>query len=173
MFPYRIILGHCFTDLNPILQRFHGEQTSQAAHGFLEVTRGSGLIARFIAFVMRLPEAAHAVPVHLSVVRSSRHEAWTRVFGDRPLVSRQAVHGGDFCEAFGGCSFLFDVQVVDGALHMTSYAFKLFGMPTGRWLAPQITASEYAADDGWTVAVDIRMPGVGPILQYSGHIVLQ
>lgn len=173
MYPYRIILGHCFRDLNPILQRFHGEQASQSAHGFLEVTRGSGLIARFIAFLMRLPEAAHAVAVHLSVVRSSRHEAWTRMFGDRPLVSRQTVHGGDLCEFFGRSSFLFDVRVVAGALHMTSYAFKLFGMPMGRWLAPQITSSECVADDGWTVAVDIRMPGVGSILQYSGHMVLQ
>jgi hypothetical protein len=173
VFPYRIILGRCFNDLNPILQRFHGEQASQSAHGFLKVTRGTGLLARILAFVMRLPEATHAVPVQLTVVRSSRHEAWTRVFGDRPLVSRQAVRGGDLCESIGRSSFLFDVQVVDGALQMTSYAFLLFGRPTGRWLAPQVTASECAADGGWDVAVDLRMPGVGRILQYSGHMVLQ
>lgn len=173
MFPYRTILGHRFTNLHPILQRFHGKQASQTAHGFLEVTRGPGLIARLIAFVMRLPEATHGVPVHLSVVRSGDGETWTRIFGERPVTSRQAVSGGALCEAFARISWLFDVQIVDGALHMTSHAFKLFGIPVGRWLAPKVTASECATDDGWTVAVDIQMRGVGPILQYAGRMVLQ
>jgi len=171
VFPYQTVLGNSFHELHPTLQQFHGRETMQTAEGVFEVCGGLGLLARLFAFVMRMPKAGREVPVHLCVKRSTRGETWTRIFGDREFVTRQSSDAEMLRESFSGISLLFAVSVSEGNLEMASRSTRLLGIPMIP--KPRVTASESATDDGWNVVVDVSMWGIGRIIHYRGHMVLQ
>jgi hypothetical protein len=92
-----------------------GELLSQA--GVFELRRGRSVLARVVSAILRLPPAACAVPTRLLIARSEGGERWTRLFGDRVLVTTQAARARCCLgERLRFVEFVFRLEVTDGAL---------------------------------------------------------
>src|SRR5262245_60122224 len=86
---YPQLLGPSWDGLAEDVRRLHGQGEVVHAVGTFEVRHGRGRLARLLAWMARLPAAAPAVAVRLTVTPSDRGEEWRRTFGGRPLVSFQ------------------------------------------------------------------------------------
>ena len=101
-------------------------------------------------------------------------EIWRREFGANRLVTEQQAVDGYLAESFGLVWLLFRLSVEDGALvYRQVRAWLQWGpvrVPLAAGLAPRVTARESGSDDGTRVFVEVKLPGVGPLITYQGDI---
>lgn len=168
---YQQVLGDDFSRLHPVLQRFHGSVSGGRASGTFRVIHHPGWMRRGIISAMGLPPASEAVVVSLEVACSLSGETWTRWFDGRPLVTRQAARGRLLIESAGGTTFgLQTTATPAGGLRMETARVWVIGLPCPRRLAPVVEADVEPRETGWFVAVRMRLPFVGPLLEYQGEI---
>src|SRR3546814_153781 len=107
--PYRQILGPAFDTLPPRLKELHGSKAARRWQGHAEVRRGTGLLARIAAAMMRFPKAAERVPLTVAFDPENGGEHWTRDFGGTRFSSHQSRGTGRnehlLVERFGVLSF--------------------------------------------------------------------
>ena len=63
---YRRVLGEAWDSLPAPLQTMHDVQSERTADGVAVVERGSGLLARLVAFVIGFPPAGTDIPITVS-----------------------------------------------------------------------------------------------------------
>jgi hypothetical protein len=147
------------------------------ASAVFRVRHGQNPLARFAAWLGRLPSQAEAAPVRLAVERVTDGERWERTFPNTRLVSTQYDAGnGLLGENFGLMDIRFRLPVTDGTLVYVQQEAALtpgkLRLPMPRSLAPQITARESAAADGKTphIFVSVSLPLVGLLVEYEGDL---
>jgi len=174
---YQRLVGAAWSELGEPLQRFHLCLDTVNAVGVFTVRHGTRLLARLLAAGLRLPMAGEDVTVRLMITPHLQGERWQRVFAERALISEQyeGPQGG-LVERFGLLGVRFCLAVVDHALCFRQEEAALSVGPLRvllpRWLAPRITAREWALP-GQTrlqVAVSVRLPLAGLLLAYEGCI---
>ena len=174
---YQGLLGVAWARLDERVAAMHAAD-GVAATGRFTITHGANPAARMLGRLARLPGAGLDVPVTLEVSRRGTDgELWQRNFGGVALVTQQKAVDGCLAEGFGHLWLLFQLMLVDGALiYRQVRAWLQCGpvrLPLPRWLAPRITAREWAGgagEDVTRVLVQVALPVLGPLITYQGEI---
>src|SRR3546814_10487538 len=99
--------------LRPWVRELHDSKTARRGRGHAEVRRGTGLLARIAAVMMRFPSAAERVPLTVAFEPEDDGERWTRNFGGRRFSSHQSRGAGRnehlLVERFGVLSFAMEL----------------------------------------------------------------
>ncbi len=166
---YERVLGPNFKNLAHVLRQFHGPGSHGRARGKLAVEHGTGQAARFMAWVLRLPEEATQVDVTLQISADKDREIWERTFGARKLRTRCSAWRGLLIESMGTTVLGFELQVEeDGSLRFFHRRSWLLGIPMPRWCAPHAQAQVTPAGERWKIDLRLTHPLLGPIVRYCG-----
>ena len=107
---YRRVLGEAWDSLPAPLQTMHDVQSERTADGVAVVERGSGLLARLVAFVIGFPPAGTDIPITVSFRTRQGREYWQRNFAGHAFSSVQEQGRGRFerllWERFGPLNFV-------------------------------------------------------------------
>jgi hypothetical protein len=173
---YAGLLGAAWLDLADPVRAAHAPGATVRARGRLRIGHGRSAAARWLARLLRLPQASEAAETRLVVTRDAGGEQWRRTFGDRRLDTRQYVAGnGDLAERFGLLEFRFRLAASDGSLIIRQVDAALMCGPVRvripfAW-APSIDAREDPAGARRIhVQVRVALPALGPVLTYDGAI---
>ena len=98
---YRRVLGEAWDSLPAPLQTMHDVQSERTAGGVAVVERGSGLLARLVAFVIGLPPAGTDIPITVSFRTRQALARNDRMRHNRPQKTHphQCDQGGNTCAA--------------------------------------------------------------------------
>jgi hypothetical protein len=166
---YEQVLGQQFAELHPVLRRFHASAGGSAA-GRLRVVHYGRRVRRLLVRALGLPPAGDAVEVRLAVAPTRSGERWRRWFDGRELVTEQSIRGDLLLERHGIVGFGLAVQVARGGLVFRTRRVWLFGLPLPGWCAPAVQARVRPRPAGWALIVQLRLPGLGPLLRYQGEM---
>ena len=154
---YPRLLGASWDELAEPVQRLHSGQDSRERVGLFRVRRGERRLARFLAWLGKIPAAGDAVPTRLVIAPNSDGQIWQRNFAGNRLVSFQYESpAGVLAERFGRLEFRFKLCVSARALcfHQVGASLRLgllglgpLAVPLPRWLAPQVAARVSLAHD--------------------------
>jgi hypothetical protein len=133
------------------------------------VKRGSHPLARLIGRMMRFP-AQGDYPLHVAFAGYSGKERWTRDFGGHCFTSELSQAGDGVAERFGPLRFVFDLLSDPGGLQMVLRGWTLFGIPMPRLLGPRIEAREWQDKGRFRFDVRVRLPLIGPVIDYTGWL---
>ena len=174
---YQRLLGAAWNELAAPVRRLHSAQGSIERVGLFRVRRSERRLARFLAWLGRLPAAGEAVSTRLEITTDSERETWRRSFAGTPVVTRQRENPpGVLAERFGLLEFRFRLCVIDHALcfHQVGVVLCLghLVVPLPRWLVPQVGARSWAEANSATVRVAVRVdfPLAGLLVAYEGSM---
>jgi len=119
---------------------------------------------------MRLPAAGREVPTRLQVVVEGEREIWIRDFGTLRLRTRQWHHRGLLIEQAGPIRFGLRVRANAEGLRFDTERCWLGWLPLPARVAPRVTANITARETGWSVDVQIAVPGLGLLARYTGEV---
>jgi hypothetical protein len=178
---YARLLGPAWDELDESLRRGRGGGAGARGRGVFRVERDRGLLGRVLGGLLRLPAAAEAVAVELSVEPTARGERWVRRFGSRRFATTaRAAAGGLFAERFRVFEFRFRLTPLGGAaLEARQVEAGLclgpLWLPLPPALAPRVWGREEAAGEGAGPRVRVRIdwPGARRLLEYEGRAVFE
>ena len=166
------ILGGAWQSLPAVLRAVHAAGPSLKISGEASITRGRGLPARLLAWIMRFPGAGENVPVSVTFERHGNYDKWTRNFGGQEFSSTFTVGSGRFeqllCERFG--PFVFGMALVTraGRLNLVMRRWSFLGLPLPGVLAPRGPSCEFEENGRFNFDVEIRLPVAGFVIRYRG-----
>lgn len=171
---YARVLGTAFAQMPKEVRAMHAFIASNRATGRGKVARGRDPLARLLGWLFRFPPAQGDVPVEVIFVIDERGETWIRNFAGHRFRSRLAAEqsGSELVltEAFGPLTFLFDLIGRESGLKMKIRAWRAFGLPMPRFLAPRIFAHETVVDGHFCFNVGIALPWGPLIVHYTGWL---
>jgi Domain of unknown function (DUF4166) len=171
---YQRVLGEAWDLLPRALQRMHSVNGSLVAEGKANIDRGSGLLARFIAWCVGFPPAGRDVPVMVTFRAEGDCETWRRTFAGRSFASRQEAGRGRFerlvCERFGPFSLGLALVVEDARLRLLARGWSFAGLPLPAAWAPGGEVYESAEDGRFCFHVEISHALTGLIVRYQGWL---
>lgn len=168
------VLGTAWQSLPAALRAVHGAGPKLTIRGAASITRGRGVLARMLAWIMRFPAAGENVPVSVTFQRHRDYDKWTRDFGGQGFSSTFTAGSGRFehllCERFG--PFVFGMALVPAAERLTLVMrrWSFLGLPLPRRLLPSGDSYEYAKDNRFCFDVEIRLPLAGFVIRYRGSL---
>lgn len=165
---YQTALGPHFTQLAPLLQRFHREP-GQPWRGEARVVWSQQPLLRALLWLARLPAEGDAVPVAVQVAARPGRETWQRRFAGRRMASRQRLASDGLREGFGPFSLLLSNQVANGALQQRCIRSRWLGLPLPRGLGLNVVAQEWAETDRFHFDVAIAL-GPLALIRYTGWL---
>jgi hypothetical protein len=114
---YARLLGSSWALAAEPVRIAHAPEATIRAHGCLRVAHGRSRVARFLAWLLRLPRAGDAAKTRLVVTARAEGEDWQRTFDDRRLHTRQyETDDGELAERVGLLEFRFRLEVSQGSL---------------------------------------------------------
>jgi uncharacterized protein DUF4166 len=172
---YRRVLGEAWDSLPEPLRAMHDLDGERSADGVAVVERGSGLLARLVAFVIGLPPAGADIPVTVSFRARHGREHWQRNFAGRVFSSVQEQGRGRFerllCERFGPLNFGMALVCDSERMRLVFRRWRVCGIPMPRALAPRGNSYEFAQAGRFHFHVEIAHPFTGLIVRYRGWLV--
>lgn len=167
---FRGFLGGAFEGLPGAVQATHDHVGPRRWSGRADVTRGTGWLARAIAWAFRFPAAAADVPVTVLKTPVEGGEVWERRFGGQVFRSHLRAGAGGLTERFGPLTFAIALEVREGALHWPVAGGWCLGVPLPRWLLPMSVAREYVEGGRFRFDVALHAPFVGLVVRYRGWL---
>jgi hypothetical protein len=169
---YHRILGEKLAALPQPMRGWHQSPLERSAAGTLLVTRGRTWLSHLAANIGRMPKSEERVSVVLEVQPIGERERWVRNFGEQQLVSIQWMENGLLMEQFTSSRLRLAVEVVPGnnGLEFVLRRSYLGPIPIPRWLAPRVTTTAVAAEQGWQLLVRVELPLVGLLIEYCGEL---
>lgn len=171
---FQTCLGTDFDRLPAQIQRLHTVIGRKVWSGKADVTRGTGLAARAIAWAFRFPKAAKDIPVTVHMDRTDTSEVWTRSFGAQKFRSEltpDAKTTGRMWERFGLFSFAIDFEADETGLAFPVSMGRFLGIPLPRAILPRSDTKETLDQSGRaTFTVRLKLPLVGPVVHYQGWL---
>ena len=172
---YRRVLGEAWDSLPEPLRAMHDLDGERSADGVAVVERGSGLLARLVAFVIGLPPAGADIPVTVSFRAEHGREHWQRNFAGRVFSSVQAQGRGRFeslvCERFG----LLNVGMAPVRRERTPAArgppLEHVRRPAAAGVGATREFIRVRAGGAFSFHVEIAHPFTGLIVRYRGWLV--
>jgi len=169
---YRRMLGEAWNTLPESLISLHSTSPRLIASGKATVTRGTGVLARAIAWIFGFPQAADDVDVTVTILHTGKSELWDRNFAGQTFSSLQYEGRGRYerllCEQFG--PFVFGMALVRDLdrLRFVVRRWSIFGIPLPRLLAPGGDSFESEENGMFHFHVEISSPLLGLIVRYAG-----
>ena len=175
---YRRVLGEAWDSLPAPLQTMHDVQSERTADGVAVVERGSGLLARLVAFVIGLPPAGTDIPITVSFRARQGREYWQRNFAGHAFSSVQTQGRGRFVRL--RLRAVRPAQCGHG-IGMRGRTPAVRGPPLERVRNPAAAgagaarriAYEFVEAGRFRFHVEIAHPFTGLIVRYRGWLVLQ
>jgi hypothetical protein len=167
---YERVMGAEFARLPEAVRALHLVNGDLGASGLAEVTRGTGLLARLVGWIMGFPAAGTQIPVSIWMREEGGVETWRRDFGGAAFSSRLAERGGLLTERFGLIRFGFTLKREANGLSMHFERIWLGPLRLPLFLAPRGTAREYEEDGRFHFDVPIALPLIGPVIHYRGWL---
>lgn len=171
---YGKLLGDAWATLPSSIRNLHAFERTQTLSGRAVITRGKGILARFVASVFRFPAAAPDIDVAVTFERSSTTETWTRDFGgsifSTNLFAGRGRRENLLCEQFGPIVFGMALVNHENRLRYVVRRWSIFGIPLPKALAPSGESFEFDADGRFNFHVEITAPIVGFIIRYEGYL---
>lgn len=171
---YRRLLGPALDALPAPIRAMHEVRGEASARGRASVERGTGLLARLAARLMRFPPAMAATELEVSFRATDGREIWTRDFNGKRFSSAQYAGAGRWdgllCERFGPLRFGIALVTSEGRLTLVLRRWSAFGVPLPMWLCPRSVAHESAEEGVFRFHVEIGHPVTGLIVRYSGWL---
>jgi NAD(P)-dependent dehydrogenase (short-subunit alcohol dehydrogenase family) len=166
---YARIMGNLFDALPPTVRVMHSIVGDGGATGRATVTRGSNILAKLIANIMRFPPAGnHRLHVHFT--ERDGAECWTRDFSGHRFSSHLSQSGQRLVERFGPMRFHFDLSGDENRLRMQMQRWTAFGLPMPLFLGPKSDAREWGEGDRFHFDVPISLPLIGTVIHYRGWL---
>jgi hypothetical protein len=164
------VLGSAAFNALPIeVQRVHGGLSLQL-QGTAIVKRGSGLLNTLCALVSRLPKAQPSASVIVKIDLQGTQEIWQRRFANSVMTSKLSQHADLLREKLG--LVCFDFQLLpdsDGFTWQVKRA-SVLGLPLPSVLFRGVFARSFAIAGVYQFEVSARMPMVGLLVAYRGHL---
>ncbi len=168
------ILGTAWQSVSAVVRDVHGAGPKLTISGTASITRGRGVLARMLAWIMRFPAAGKDVPVSVTFERHGNYDKWTRDFGGQVFSSAFTVGSGRFehllCERFGPLVFGMALIPETDRLNLVMRKWSFLGLPLPRSLAPRGNSCEYEKDNRFCFDVEIRLPLAGFVIRYQGYL---
>ncbi len=171
---YRRILGDAWDKLPQEIRTMHDVTDFGEASGTADIGRGTGLLSRLAARLLRFPPAGKNVPLRVKFAVRNGVESWTRDFGGKSFTSRQ--YGGTgrsdrlVVEKFGPLLFSMALVTTDNKIQLILRRWSAFGIPLPMWLCPRTESFETATDGRFHFNVRIWHPLTGLIVHYRGSL---
>ncbi|MET1079047.1 MAG: DUF4166 domain-containing protein [Pseudomonas sp.] len=163
-------LGPSFDALPALLQCAHRGTTR--LHGKVRVQRGRGL-AYLLGKVLGMPAAGPTVALSVLGEHDAEGMRWQRDFDGRQLVSHFRRHGDFLLERMGPVQLYMRLGVEQARLVYHLDHAVVWGVPMPRALAPRLIAFEAEDQGRYLFQVEVRLPLLGLLVAYSGHLQLQ
>ena len=167
---FRHLLGPAMDTLPAALRAVHDQPGTLTLAGTAQVWRSPNPLARLLCNLMGLPAEGADVPVSVTFKRNGDHERWRRRFARRAYSSRLSSRGGLLVERMGPATNIFRVGVTAGRLHLDLVDFRFLGVPLPFFLRPHCHAIEAEEAGAFTFHVPVSLPGLGPVIRYSGRL---
>ena len=168
------ILGTAWQSVPAVVRAVHGAGPKLTISGTASITRGRGVLARMLAWIMRFPSAGENVPVSVTFERHGNQDKWTRDFGGQVFSSAFTAGSGRFehllCERFGLLVFGMALIPEGDRLNLVTRRWSFFGIPLPRGLAPRGDSCEYEKDNRFCFDVEICLPLAGFVIRYQGYL---
>jgi Domain of unknown function (DUF4166) len=182
---YPRLLSADWDALDDRLKHFHWITGTRHGSGLFEISCGRAGLARFLAWLLRLPHEGRDVPTTL-VIRCEHipnreigaAERWERTFGSRKLYSLQYASRQKFlAERFGMLELRFLLDVCDHALLFHPVGAAIAIGPLRLRLPPPLSPQIHARVAGLEgsasrlgVSVSVAAPWIGSVLSYEGYL---
>lgn len=166
---YERILGARWRHLPAAVRTLHCFHRDAGADGEGRVWLGSGMLAKGLARMMRMPPEG-SWPLHVAFAERNGVERWTRAFGPHRFASELSEDRGRLVERFGPIRFHFDLPADDQGLEMKLVGWSVFRVPLPLFLGPRIAAREWEEEGSFRFDVAVTMPLIGKIVRYSGWL---
>lgn len=165
---YEHILGASFNDLPPALRQIHDARPFKHYVGRCAVERGTGLLARLLAVLARLPPSHDDVPVEVEITSSAQGEAWARRFGTHRMDSVLRHRGRVLEERLGAVTLRFQLAATPSGIswHLCGTRFLWLPLPAA-WFSA-CTADEKTDGTRYLFEVRAEMRGAGLLVGYRG-----
>lgn len=166
-------LGSAWQDLDPVHRQTHAVFDFERLVGRASVERGSGVLARILAFVFRFPDAGADVPVQVDKTVTATGETWERSFAGRSFRSHLSVGEtrGEVSERFGPFKFTLSLPVDDKRMRLTVTHGRCIGLPLPTILLPASDSVEFVEEGRFHFDVGLIAPlGGGLIVRYRGWL---
>lgn len=167
---YRQVMGAAFDALPPALRTFHSLQGRHVLEGRVRVDAPASAAARGLAWCIGSPLQAHEGPIRFELEAGPGEEVWTRHFPGKTMRSTLRRRGDEIVEQLGPARLSFTLTCDAGRLEMRHARLHVLGVPCPRWLAPGIVAQETATAGRLHFRVQARVPWVGVVASYQGHL---
>jgi Domain of unknown function (DUF4166)/Saccharopine dehydrogenase NADP binding domain len=172
---YQKLLSDAWQTLPEPIRTMHDLTFAMTASGMAKVDRGTSLLSRMAAAIIRFPEAGAEIPVTVKFEVRNNQEIWQRTFAGRSFSSVQSEGRGLsdklLCERFGLLSFGMALVIRDDRLNLVVRRWSCLGIPLPFFLAPRGDAYEHAEDGRFNFHVEIGHPFAGLIVRYRGWMV--
>jgi hypothetical protein len=166
---YQRVLQDRVTLLHGNLRRFFTSEPPLRATGRLRVTRATGWLRRVFLSLTNLPPGGEH-DVRVEVQAHGDAQKWVRSFGQHVFATVHSDYRGLLVESAGPMSFGFELAVEDASLNFVMRQAWFCGIPLPGFCRPNIEARNIADDTGWRVEVRMRLPVLGLVIQYEGHV---
>lgn len=168
---YERVLGTtAYAALPCEVQRFHRLQGHHVLHGVVETQAPASPVAAMLARVLGTPRQATHGPLRFELSSAPQAERWTRHFPGLTMQSTLLLAGGQLEERLGAARLRFTLRADAHALNMVLEGLRCFGLPCPRWLQPDVVAEETGGDGRLHFRVSARLPLVGVVASYRGHL---
>jgi hypothetical protein len=173
---YERVLGDAWTQVAGPVRSMHDTRSIVRAHGCFRIVHGRHGVARFVAWMLRLPPPSESAEMTLMVTPAAGGERWHRMMNGRRFDTRQyESRPSEMAERYGVLEFRFRLDASSGGLLYVQRQTALRVGPVCvripvSW-GPRVEAREDAAGPGRvSVAVRACLPRVGMLIAYDGII---
>ena len=168
---YQRLLGPDFDALPAPLRSFHAAKGQHRFEGRYSARGPTTRPAKLLARLLGLPGPVEDQAFSFELSADEQQEVWQRHFTGKTMRSCMRLQGGGLVEQLGPLRFHFTLAVQGPELVMLLQAVRLLGLlRCPRWLLPAIVAREKASSGRLHFDVEARMPGLGLLAAYSGHL---
>lgn len=167
---YESVLGPRYAQLPVAVARFHRLSGRHRLAGRVRTAAPASFAARVLAACLGTPRGGSEGPIDFELDAQTEQECWTRHFPVGTMRSRMRLVGGRIQERLGAARLTFGLHVADGRLSMQLESMRFLGLPCPRWLMPRIVAEETGDADRLHFRVSARVPLVGTVAAYEGHL---
>ena len=168
------ILGTAWRALPAVLRAVHGAGPKLTITGEASITRGRGVLARLLAWIMRFPAAGENIPVAVTFERHGHYDKWTRNFGGKVFASTFSVGRGRFeyllCERIGPLTFGIALVPDTNRLKLVMRRLSLLCLPLPGFLLPRGNSYECEEGERFQFNVEIKLPLAGFVIRYRGFL---